>query len=66
MRVVALGIAALAGLFAQSAVQIRTGPEIGSAIPRFEAQDQNGRVQTLETIAGPQGAMLVFYRSADW
>lgn len=43
-----------------------TGPAIGERIPRFSAPDQNGRVQTLDTIAGSNGAMLVFYRSADW
>ncbi len=45
---------------------IKTGPELNQRIPPFSAVDQNGRTQTLETIAGPKGAMLVFYRSADW
>ena len=45
---------------------IKTGPEIGNAVPAFSLPDQNGRVQTLASIAGPKGAMLVFYRSADW
>ena len=43
-----------------------TGPAIGATIPAFSAPDQNGNPQTLKTIAGPKGAMLVFYRSADW
>ena len=46
--------------------QIRTGPEVGQAIPPFDALDQNGQRQTFETIRGPRGALIVFYRSADW
>jgi hypothetical protein len=38
----------------------------GARIPDFRLPDQNGKVQTLESIRGPKGAMLVFYRSADW
>ncbi|MGH2405588.1 MAG: hypothetical protein ACRDGN_14175 [bacterium] len=42
------------------------GREIGGRIPPFQALDQHGRVQTLESIRGPRGAFLVFIRSADW
>ena len=45
---------------------IKTGPEVGSTLPSFEAPDQNGRLQNLKSILGPKGALLVFYRSADW
>lgn len=45
---------------------IKTGPEVGSVVPAFEAADQNGKLQNLKRILGPKGAMLVFYRSADW
>jgi hypothetical protein len=45
---------------------IRTGPEVGSTVPSFEAPDQNSQVQNLKSIAGPQGALLVFYASADY
>ena len=45
---------------------IKTGPEVGSTVPMFEAPDQNGQRQNLRSILGPKGAMLVFYRSADW
>jgi peroxiredoxin len=54
-----------AALFAAAAA-IKTGPAPGEKIPAFEAIDQNGNKQTLASIAGPKGAMLVFYRSADW
>jgi hypothetical protein len=66
MRALLIASWMVAGLSAQPALQIRTGPDVGSTIPRFEAPDQNGRVQTLQSIAGPKGALLVFYRSADW
>ena len=56
----ALSIAALLG---QS---IKTGPEVGQQVPAFSAIDQDGRKQTLESIMGTKGAMLVFFRSADW
>ena len=51
---------------APAAPPITTGPAVGAAVPAFEAHDQNGRLQSLKTIAGPKGAMLVFFRSADW
>jgi hypothetical protein len=66
MRLLMLGFLATAGLLAQPAVQIRTGPEVGSSIPMFQAPDQNGHEQTLQSVAGPKGTLLVFYRSADW
>ena len=46
--------------------QIKTGPEVGEQVPAFSAMDQDGRPQTLKSIMGPKGAMLVFFRSADW
>jgi cytochrome oxidase Cu insertion factor (SCO1/SenC/PrrC family) len=45
---------------------VKTGPAIGSKIPLFEAVDQNGRRQTFETLRGPKGLVLLFFRSADW
>ena len=53
----------MAELCAQS---IKTGPEVGQQVPAFSATDQNGRTQDLKSIMGPKGAMLVFFRSADW
>ena len=46
--------------------KIGTGPSVGSTVPDFSAEDQTGNTQTLKSIMGPKGAMLVFYRSADW
>jgi hypothetical protein len=62
-RVSWLSLAALAALYGQS---IKTGPAAGSPAPDFSALDQAGRTRTLQSIMGPHGAMLVFFRSADW
>lgn len=51
---------------AVAAAAVTTGPAIGEKVPPFSLPDQNGKPHTLASIAGPNGAMLVFYRSADW
>ena len=43
-----------------------SGPEIGERIPDFSAYDQNGNLVGLGDVMGPNGAMVVFHRSADW
>jgi hypothetical protein len=45
---------------------IARGLEPGAAIPKLSLPDQTGRVRTFEDIRGPKGALIVFYRSADW
>ncbi len=42
------------------------GPQVGEQVPSFSLRDQNGRVRTLESIMGRNGAMLLFHRSANW
>lgn len=42
------------------------GLPIGTHIPEFRGLDQNGREQTFDSIRGPNGAVVYFYRSADW
>jgi hypothetical protein len=42
------------------------GPQVGEQVPEFNLKDQAGQAWTRESIAGPKGAMLVFFRSADW
>jgi cytochrome oxidase Cu insertion factor (SCO1/SenC/PrrC family) len=44
----------------------RLGPQVGERVPDFTLTDQNGKRWTLQTIMGAKGAMLVFFRSADW
>ena len=43
-----------------------TGPEVGARVPEFALPDQNGGVRSLRNLAGPNGLLLVFHRSADW
>jgi peroxiredoxin len=42
------------------------GLDVGQTAPAFSARDQFGREQTLETLKGSKGTVLLFYRSADW
>ncbi|MGH9738547.1 MAG: hypothetical protein ACRD4X_08145 [Candidatus Acidiferrales bacterium] len=43
-----------------------TGPEPAERIPDFSLADQNGMSRSLVNLAGANGLLLVFYRSADW
>jgi len=45
-----------------SEVGLRTGQKA----PDFSAVDQFGKTQTLGTLRGSKGTVLLFYRSADW
>lgn len=60
-----LAFVSMASLAAQSDVAA-LGPQVGAQAIDFRLVDQFGRTQTLTSIAGPRGTMLVFYRSADW
>jgi hypothetical protein len=42
------------------------GPPVGSKMPDFELPDQSGATHKLKDLLGPKGAMILFYRSADW
>jgi hypothetical protein len=42
------------------------GPQVGASVPPFSGIDQFNRSQSLQSVAGPEGTMLVFFRSADW
>ena len=44
----------------------KLGPQVGARVPDFNLKDAAGKEWTLQSIMGPKGAMLVFYRSADW
>jgi hypothetical protein len=65
-----IGIVLLLALAAQAALP-QTGIEdvglkVGEDAPDFELRDQHGTPRRLSSLLGPNGAMLVFYRSADW
>jgi hypothetical protein len=42
------------------------GPQVGTQIPRLAATDHTGQAQTLDSLRGENGLLLVFSRSADW
>jgi hypothetical protein len=42
------------------------GLSVGHNAPAFSVRDQFGRVQTLDTLKGTNGTVLLFFRSADW
>ena len=42
------------------------GPQVGEAMLPFSGTDQFGKPQSLQSALGPNGAMVVFFRSADW
>jgi hypothetical protein len=67
--VVALVSCAAIHLAAQSPPVVDTsaiGPRIGATVPPVSGVDQFGKPQSLSSLYGPKGAMLVFFRSADW
>jgi hypothetical protein len=42
------------------------GLAVGQKAPAFVARDQFGHEQNLDTLKGPNGTVLLFFRSADW
>jgi hypothetical protein len=42
------------------------GPQVGERVADFALPDQHGRLVSLDSVLGPNGAILMFYRSADW
>ncbi len=42
------------------------GLAVGQKAPAFSLVDQSGKVQTLESLKGSNGTVLLFFRSADW
>ncbi|MBZ5611303.1 MAG: peroxiredoxin family protein [Acidobacteriia bacterium] len=42
------------------------GPPVGSRMPDFALQDQDGKTRSLQSLLGPKGAVILFFRSADW
>ena len=42
------------------------GLAVGQKGPAFSIRDQFGHVQTLDTLKGTNGTVLLFFRSADW
>ena len=42
------------------------GLAVGQKAPPFSVRDQFGQLQTLDTLKGANGTVLLFFRSADW
>jgi hypothetical protein len=63
-----IGISAAAVFFLAgiSAYGREYGPPIGTRLPAFELPDQAGKLYSLKSLLGPKGAVILFYRSADW
>jgi cytochrome oxidase Cu insertion factor (SCO1/SenC/PrrC family) len=62
-----LGFSTLAAAQTREAVEVASlGPQVGKRVPNFSLPDQNGQIHVLHSIMGPNGVMLVFFRSADW
>ncbi len=49
-----------------STERMSIGLAVGQKAPEFSARDEFGKVQTLETLKGKNGTVLLFFRSADW
>ena len=39
---------------------------VGSTIPEFAAQDQDGNLQTFQDLVGEKGLLFMLSRSFDW
>ncbi|MEQ1912664.1 MAG: hypothetical protein ABMA15_27860 [Vicinamibacterales bacterium] len=64
---VVFGVAALPAQSPRTRVDLsKLGPQVGERVPDFSLKDATGKEWTLQSIMGPKGAMLVFFRSADW
>jgi hypothetical protein len=52
--------------FAAPAKSPAIGIETGQKAPAFSSADQFGNQQSLESLKGSGGTVLLFFRSADW
>jgi hypothetical protein len=59
-----MGVVAIAA--AQTVDPQTLGPKVGERVPEFSLMDQHGATRSLKSTFGPKGAVLVFFRSADW
>ncbi len=60
------------GTLDESTIQVSSmelmsiGLAIGQKAPAFSLRDEFGQAQTLDSLKGPNGTVLLFFRSADW
>jgi len=65
MRLLLTGLVLLGAAFSLAA-QDMPGVPAGKPAPPFRARDQFGKEQTLSSLMGPNGLVLLFFRSSDW
>jgi hypothetical protein len=65
MRLLLVGVIFLGLRFSATAQDI-PGVAVGKSAPTFQARDQFGKEQTISSLMGRNGLVLVFFRSADW
>ena len=63
-RLSRIGVALL--LWSCTALAQVPGLQAGAKAPTISLRDQNGKLQDLGTLSGPNGLLLLFFRSADW
>lgn len=56
----AIGVLSVIGCAGETSIAI------GQPAPDFRAVDQFGHEQTRQSLSGPNGLVLLFFRSADW
>ncbi|MCA9215378.1 MAG: hypothetical protein KDB27_20075 [Planctomycetales bacterium] len=66
LRSIAISLAILAPLTGQDVAGNRAGPKIGSIVPDFTLNDQEGNKRSLSTLLEQGAVAIVFHRSADW
>ena len=65
MRSLLVGVIFL-GIGSSATAQDMPGIAVGKSAPTFQARDQFGKEQTISSLMGRNGLVLVFFRSADW
>jgi hypothetical protein len=56
----------VSSLAAQTPDPQTLGPKVGMRVQEFGLRDQTGTMRSLRSTFGPNGVVLVFFRSADW
>ena len=64
--ILAAAVLGLLGVPGSSIGAVKTGPAVGATIPDFALPDKDGKMQDLSSLSGPEGLLLLIYRSADW
>jgi hypothetical protein len=65
MKALILGVLLLSALLPLGAEEM-PGIKPGAEAPNFHLRDQFGKIQSLESLKGENGVVLLFFRSADW